>query len=351
MGQAEQLAQAASQLSSTAGAYTGAAGEIQRIMGVTSGVAYALGGDASWQGQGHQEFLTAWKQVYGDGSGITDALTGAAGAMTKLAQTIHEQLPAIQKAESLASINLDLLKPAALAQHEQNLASAQKASDAALSTIRSLANSLAGTLGGELATKVGVCNAGTGETPQVSGNTPISKDFATGFLAGYLAGTNAGGAGGGGGNLPPGSSGSCGPDNPGFWQEFLQALKTNLLTGKGLMWSISTGAVGGAMNTTNNYLSTGLSSTTLNAFVGAGMGGAFGPVSLTISQMLTRKIMDKCTFIPPTRENNIVTIISSFFGGVLIGGFGEHYTLQKILPKPKPTPAPSPAPAPHPPIH
>lgn len=350
MGQAEQLAQAASQLSNTAGVYTGAAGEIQRIMGVTSGVADGLGGEASWQGQGHQEFLTAWKQVYGDGTGITDALTGAAGAMTKLSQTIHEQLPAIRKAESLASINTDLLKPAALAQHEQSLASAQKASDAALSTIRSLANSLAGTLSGELATKVGICNAGTGGTPPVSSNTPVSRDYAAGFWAGFLVAT-AGGAGGGGGTPPPPGSSPCGPDNPGFWQEFLQALKINLLTPKGLVWSIGTGATGGAANTTYNYRTSGLSPTTLNAFAGASMGGAFGPVSLTISQMLTRKIMNKCTFIPAKRENNIVTVISSFFGGVVIGGFVEPLTLGKVLPQPKPTPAPSPAPAPHPPGH
>ncbi len=78
------------------------------------------------------------------------------------------------------------------------------------------------------------------------------------------------------------------------------------------------------------------------------MGGTFGPISLTISQMLTRKIMQKCTFIPTQRENNIVTIINSFFGGVVIGGFVEPATLGKVLPKPKPTPAPSPAPAPSP---
>lgn len=348
MGQAEQLALAASELSNTASVYTNASGEIQRIMGLTSGVAYGLGGEASWQGQGYQEFVTAWKQVYGDGQGITDALTGAAGAMTKLAQTIHEQLPAIQKAEALASVNIDLLKPAALAQHEKDLASAQSASDAALSTIRSLANSLAGTLSGELATKVGVCNAGTGGTPPVSGDDPVTKAYAAGFWAGFMVAVTGGAGGGGGGTLPPAGPGSCGPENPGFWQEFLQALKVNLLTGKGLAWSISTGAIGGAMNTANNYRTSGLSPTTLNSFAGAGMGGTFGPISLTISQMLTRKIMQKCTFIPTQRENNIVTIINSFFGGVVIGGFVEPATLGKVLPKPKPTPAPSPAPAPSP---
>lgn len=349
MGQAEQLAQAASALSSTAGKYTGSAGEIQRMMGMVSGVAYGLQSEASWKGQGYQEFVTAWKQVYGDGTGITDALTGAAGAMSKLSQTIHDHLPAIQKAETLAQLDTSTYQPGALATYKHDLATAQTASDGGLAAIRSQANALAGTLSGELATKVGVCNAGNGEMPPVSGNEQVSKDFAAGFFAGYMVATTAGGGGGDGGTPPPAGPGECGPGDPNFWQEFLQALKTNLLTGRGLMWSISTGAAGGAMNTTNNFLSSGLSSTTLNAFMGAGMGGMFGPISLTVSQMITRKLMSKCTFIPAKRENNVVTIISSFFGGVVIGGFGEHYTLQKILPGPKPTPTPGPAP--HPPIH
>lgn len=354
MGQSEQLAQAAADLSSTAGKYTEAASEIQRIMGLTSGVAYGLegGGGQGWQGQGYQEFITSWKRVYGDGTGLTDALSGAAGAMTKLSQTINEQLPAIRNAESLAQANVTYLPPSLQAKYEQNLASAQMASDAAIATIRSLASSLGGTLSSELATKVGVCNAGNDPgTPPVSGQTPVSADYAAGFLAGLIAAAGASG-GGGGGTPPPTGQGPCNPDDPSFKQQLLAALKNNFM-GRGIIWSLGTGAIGGAANTTNNLLGTGLGATTLNAFIGAALGGVTGPVSVSVANLIAPKIMSKCG-ISDQRKDNVVALIMSVIGGVFVGGLGEHYGVQPFLPhlgstpQPGSTPSPSPSPVPTP---
>jgi len=349
MGQAEQLSQAASQLTSTASAYTGAANEIQGIMGLTSGVAYGLGAtEGGWQGQGYQAFTTAWKQVYGDGEGLTGALTGASGVMTQLAQTINEQLPAIQKAEALAQINMDYLRPAALAAHEQALNSAQTASDAALSTISTRAYALASTVG-ELETKVGVCNAGTGETPPTAGTAPVSVDYAQGFLAGLLAAAGASG-GDGGGTPPPAGPDSCDPDSPNFRQRLLEALKNNF-TGRGLVWSLLTGVAGGAANTTNNLLSSGLSQTTINAFIGSALGGTTGPVSLTVANLIAPSIVSKCG-LDSNRKDNVVSLIMSVIGGVFVGGVIEHYGVQPFLPHgsstPHPTPNPTAGPAPTP---
>lgn len=352
MGQAAQLANAARELSSAAGKYQGASGEIDRTMGLISGIAYGLqNGKTGWSGNGSSAFVDAWQKTYGDGTNINTALSGSSDAMNSLASTINENLPAIQKYESLSQINLDMVPGAGRARLAQEITSAQQEASTALSNITSKANSLAATLGGELSSAVGVCSAGTVAVP-LSGNPTQSSNYWKGFLAGVMAmaamegenGQSASGSNSSGNTCDPG-----GPQGPTSWQQILAAIKQNFGTPKGLAWSIGTGTIGGAANTTNNLLTSGFSKTTFNAFVGALLGGTFGPVTLTISQLLAPKIMNACG-ISNERTNNVVTILSSVFGGVVIGGVFEHYAVQPILSGPgsKPTPTPTPTPTPVP---
>ncbi len=350
MGQAEQLANAARELSAAAGKYKGATGEIDRTMGLISGIAYGLqNGKTGWTGNGSTAFIDAWQKTYGDGTNVNTALSGSSDAMSSLANTINDNLPAIQKYESLSQINLDMVPGGGQARIAQEISSAQQEASTALSNISSKANSLAATLAGELSSAVGVCSAGTVAVP-LSGNPTQTANYWKGFLMGVMAmsameGENSQSASG-----SDTSGNTCGPDGPQgptSWQQILAALKQNFGTPKGLAWSVGTGAIGGAANTTNNLLTSGFSQTTFNAFIGAMLGGTFGPVTLTISQLLAPKIMKACG-ISNERTNNVVTILSSVFGGVVIGGVFEHYAVQPLLPGSGPSPSPTPTPVPTP---
>jgi uncharacterized protein YukE len=355
MGQAAQLANAARELSAAAGKYQGASGEIDRTMGLISGIAYGLqNGKTAWTGSGSSAFTTAWQKTYGDGTNINTALSGSSDAMNSLATTINDNLPAIQKYESLSQINLDTVPGSARTRIAQEILSAQQDASTALSNISSKANSLAATLSGELSSVVGVCSAGTVAVP-LSGNPTQTANYWKGFLMGVMAmsaleGENSQSASSSGDS----SGNTCGPDGPQgptSWQQILAALKQNFGTPKGLAWSVGTGVIGGAANTTNNLLTNGFSKTTFNAFIGAVLGGTFGPVTLTISQLLAPKIMNACG-ISDQRTNNVVTILSSIFGGVVIGGVFERYVVQPVLSgpgsSPSPTPTPTPVPTPTP---
>lgn len=358
MGQATMLASAASDLHSTAGCYRAATGEIERTMGLISGIAYGLQqGRTGWSGKGNAAFSEAWQKSAGDASNVTTALAGAATAMSTLAATIDAQVPAIQRYESLRD-DLNTTVGPARGPLAQELVGVQQDASTALSSISTQANSLAATLATELWAVVGVCSAGTVSVP-LTGSSAQTANYWKGFLAGVIAMAAIEGENGQGVAGSESSDNACepaGPQGPTSWQQILAALRQNFGTASGLAWSVGTGVFGGAANTTNNLLTSGLSKTTFNAFVGALLGGTFGPVTLTISQLLAPKIMRVCG-ISDQRTNNVVSLLASLFGGVVIGGAFEHYTLQPLLsqlgssshPTPTPGPAPTPAPQPGPP--
>src|SRR5579883_2561148 len=235
MGQAAQLANAAQELSAAASKYQGASGEIDRTMGLISGIAYGLqNGKTAWQGNGSSAFITAWQKSYGDGTNINTALGGSSDAMNSLATTINDNLPAIQKYESLSQTDLDMVPGSVRARMAQEILSAQQDASTALSNISSKANSLAATLSGELSSAVGVCSAGTVAVP-LSGNPTQSVDYWKGFLMGLMAMSALGGEGSQSSSDSSGNTCSPnGPQGPTSWQQILAALKQNFGTLKGL---------------------------------------------------------------------------------------------------------------------
>ena len=200
MGQTAQLVTASADLRGAASKYVGAASELEVMAGTMSGIVHGL--VSEWKGLGSEGFVTAWKAAARDAFRTIDALGGTGGAMTQLANTIDENIQAIDYGEGMEQ------QIPHGPNFGQRLSNAESQASQALSIIQSKASSLAGQLQNTVVPlTTGGCSTGFEALPPggFDGVTvqpqPSGPNGPGGLPPGLVALMDGGGSGGAGNSV------------------------------------------------------------------------------------------------------------------------------------------------------